>query len=47
MPPLSVKGMMWPWGLFVASVVSGLVARPPSTRARASSPTLEQLLPGR
>ena len=36
MHPLSLKGMTWSWGLFVASVVSGLVARPPSTRARPS-----------
>ena len=43
MHPLSLKGMTWSWGLFVASVVSGLVAR---AAFHASSP-LEQLLPGR
>jgi hypothetical protein len=37
MHPLSRKGMTWSWGFFVASVVSGLVARPPSTRAHPSS----------
>jgi hypothetical protein len=37
MHPLSRKGMTWSRGFFVASVVSGLVARPPPTRARPPS----------